>query len=412
MFTPDNFYFVLREKYSDHDSNLFYKSITHGNKCLLNFRPFTTNVEVSDKIVKLGLMYRMQIPTIWLYDQEPFFDSAVDQLRRVFLDNLDPAVHHVIEQASTAQILALFYPNISFPILCTSDKTGTVIDDLKARHFIPCYYWYHAFIARDWYRHYQYFDSLKINNKHNSRYRFMMYCRDTSGQRAYRNTVKNLLEDHKTNIFYDWEEKKHIPSDISASIDSNDAQSADIHLVLETLFDTDKCYLSEKIFKPIVMNQAFIVWGPPGTLSYLREYGFRTFDDAWSEDYDLESDHDRRMSMLVDLVKKISNMDTTEYQDLYQKCLPTIEHNRSWFYNEKFMHYCWKELTDNFTEAFAQRKEIMADFPGGQIFKLINDQPDFLLLPGRKAIIKQYLTGIEQTPRHDILQRYPRLNDL
>ena len=59
-----------------------------------------------------------------------------------------------------------------------------------------------------------------------------------------------------------------------------------IHIVTETSFEENELFLSEKIIKPIVMYQPFIVLGPMGYLKRLKGYGFKTFSDFWDESYD------------------------------------------------------------------------------------------------------------------------------
>jgi hypothetical protein len=57
-----------------------------------------------------------------------------------------------------------------------------------------------------------------------------------------------------------------------------------LHIVNETV--VDKQHLTEKIFKPIVLKQPFVLMGGQGTLQYLRDYGFKTFKKWFDEDYD------------------------------------------------------------------------------------------------------------------------------
>ena len=94
------------------------------------------------------------------------------------------------------------------------------------------------------------------------------------------------------------------PKGISSSDSGPEAlklnQSALWHVVSETIFYQEKLHLTEKIFKPICARRPFILVGAKGNLAYLRSYGFKTFDQWISEDYDHEEDNEKRLLMIVD----------------------------------------------------------------------------------------------------------------
>jgi pimeloyl-ACP methyl ester carboxylesterase len=73
--------------------------------------------------------------------------------------------------------------------------------------------------------------------------------------------------------------------------------------VAETVFN-QKVHLTEKIFKPIVMLQPFIVFAGPGSLKYLQSYGFQTFSAIWDESYDEEVDSSTRLEKIINGYKK------------------------------------------------------------------------------------------------------------
>ena len=64
------------------------------------------------------------------------------------------------------------------------------------------------------------------------------------------------------------------------------ANNSLIHVVTETVYNGNKNHLTEKTFKPIVMQQPFIIQSCRGSLEYLRRYGFKTFSEFWDESYD------------------------------------------------------------------------------------------------------------------------------
>ena len=62
---------------------------------------------------------------------------------------------------------------------------------------------------------------------------------------------------------------------------------------------------SEKSLKPFAFKHPMIVWGPPKTLSWLRSWGFETFDNCIDESYDLEFNNDKRLAMIIREVKRL-----------------------------------------------------------------------------------------------------------
>jgi hypothetical protein len=121
------------------------------------------------------------------------------------------------------------------------------------------------------------------------------------------------------------------------------AQSCFCHVVTETVYNDSRLHLTEKSFKPIVLQQPFMIVGTPGSLEYLRRYGFRTFDILWDETYDHASD-DERIDRVVDNLIKISQWTDAEVKDAQRECQSIVAHNFRWFYTE-FQNILWRELT-------------------------------------------------------------------
>ena len=106
-----------------------------------------------------------------------------------------------------------------------------------------------------------------------------------------------------------------------------------IHLVTETTFYDNELFISEKIIKPLVNYQPFIVFGPIGYLRELKKYGFKTFSDFWDEDYDLVEDSKQRLNLLLKLVKTLNNKSIKELNDIYMSTKEICIFNRNLFYN-------------------------------------------------------------------------------
>jgi len=84
---------------------------------------------------------------------------------------------------------------------------------------------------------------------------------------------------------------------------------------------------NEKISKPIIAFQPFIVAAPPYYLKTLKEYGFKTFDKWWDESYDDIDDDASRLNSIKLLISKISKWDIDYCKYIYNEMLPTLRHN-------------------------------------------------------------------------------------
>jgi len=112
-----------------------------------------------------------------------------------------------------------------------------------------------------------------------------------------------------------------------------------LHIVNETVWQ-DKIHFTEKVFKPIVLHQPFVVLQAPGSLEYLRSYGFKTFGDFWDESYDSIQDPDERMDAIASIVDWIT---TQNLYDLREVMEDVLEHNFRHFY-ENIPSICLDEL--------------------------------------------------------------------
>jgi len=100
-------------------------------------------------------------------------------------------------------------------------------------------------------------------------------------------------------------------------------------IVTETLFYQPGNYISEKTWKPIQHLHPFVIVGRPGTLKYLKQIGFKTFSDFWDESYDNIEDDVLRMETVYELIEKLINLSNEEWDNMYIKLIPILEHNRN-----------------------------------------------------------------------------------
>lgn len=84
-------------------------------------------------------------------------------------------------------------------------------------------------------------------------------------------------------------------------------QKSIISLISDTIFFKRQGFISEKIFKPIMYLQPFLVVGPPHYLKEIRNMGFKTFDGFIDESYDEELDDKIRLEKIIKEIIRISN---------------------------------------------------------------------------------------------------------
>lgn len=86
-----------------------------------------------------------------------------------------------------------------------------------------------------------------------------------------------------------------------------------VHLVAETTV-MPKVFVSEKTWKPIASQQLFLMFGNPGTISYLRNQGVDVFDDIIDHSYDSISDWQSRLHQVH---KQLQSLISSDLQELY-----------------------------------------------------------------------------------------------
>jgi hypothetical protein len=363
MFSVDNFYSFFTSEYGHgKTSNLVMIYQPHGSKDLHNLEPFGVNFDVAQEVQKKLL----ESKRIIMHDQEPLFLDYVDTYRRtldvqknlhVKNDNQNNVLKNLQKHANNSDVFAFMrLMTKDYPIICHSELNSKDIKILNEHGFIDCYYWWHGLVARDWFRHWQHYQELKVQDKSACQQRFLLYSRAIDGTRTYRKTLIDHCQKYQSIVRYNWS-GDHVDSTYSAKIDIPDAVNSAIHIVAETLFDTEKVHLTEKVFKPMVLSQTFILFAPPGSLQYLKNYGFKTFDSCWDESYDCETDSVKRMEKLLSLIDYIAGLSQPEFQKIYQQALPIIEHNRKRFFSTAFQEELILEMRTNMELALLKQNQ-------------------------------------------------------
>jgi len=97
-----------------------------------------------------------------------------------------------------------------------------------------------------------------------------------------------------------------------------------LNLVTETDIGPALCH-TEKSIKPMLAGQLWITIGPPGINSVLQALGFQCFDrDIPHCRYDSIWPWEQRVTGAIDLLTEI----WCSIPDIYQRCMPALEHNQ------------------------------------------------------------------------------------
>lgn len=257
-------------------------------------------------------------------------------------------------------------------------EQSSEIDKLTDQGFKPIHWFANGYLcAEHWYRLYK--DVNVVTEYKPLQHKFICANRLIDDKRSYRIKFLNMLDvsQGKYSLLEQDPNTLRTPSEIYPdnqvephSFDEHDNSSAWInlciydddkkeftpsvwkssflHVVLETV--VDRVHLTEKIFKPIVLKQPFVLLNGAGGLEYLRSYGFKTFNDFWDEDYDNIEDLDSRMQAIADIVNYVGDRSISELEKIREKMKPILEYNYNWFYNG-FTDKCWNELETNLNKA-------------------------------------------------------------
>ena len=289
------------------------------------------------------------------WDQEPLHDETTNQTLTEFTRIFNTGKKHIV----------------------VSEFSSQYVKNIQERHgFTPHYYFFHAWAALDWFRGYDRTHlSIPFQNR-NIEKTFLCPNNIVGGKRVHRLKLfselvrNNLINDnfisfpnhcpHENKSVADLCLENNISLgkiDLPLIIDKkrnfhnhshcidlwNEANRSLLQVVTETVYTGQRQHLTEKTFKPIVMQQPFILVSCRGSLEYLKRYGFQTFGNFWEEEYD-ELDDDCRISAIAKLLVDINSLSKKEKQQLQRKIAPIVEYNHKWFYSREFEQLLWKEM--------------------------------------------------------------------
>ena len=366
---------------------ILYVFRPHGSKDIFDLERFRPHDQ-----------FHALVPVAICHDQEPLnfadheYDYNLDRLGKLIqhlFRNPDPVIVDenvkefkflYKESRPTVRIHQPTWLNIhllnEWVILLHSEINSRDVEQFSEVGFVPVYYWSHAVIARDWYRFAPHDIRLKTQNPKKT---FLVYCRDWTPTREYRLKFLDMLvsagltsdcvvsTQHTNNQGvhlndYQIQDPRFkvdvaailnsIPENIassssSADYDVDDLTSTRVSVVLETVVDSSKIHLTEKILRAMACAHPFVLAAGPGSLRYLRSYGFKTFDKFWDESYDDETDTVLRLGKIISTMQQIQNLSPDDWQKI--QCI--ADHNQQHFFSEEFMNQVTDELTQNLNRA-------------------------------------------------------------
>lgn len=319
------------------------------------------------------------------HDQEPlqfsFYrcDDIIHALQLRFLPNdddlvADPKFRRIIDDFHLRAMVGHPLNHYNQTILIHSELSSSEVEMYAQNNFIPVYWWAHGAIARDWFRYAKHDLQLDFKQAKFTK-TFLVYCRAWSGTRQYRldflQDIKNnnlylcatvnfgaqdgdqhyssLCQDHTLDQYFN---KNTAPSSASADYMSTDYQQCALELVLETIYESSRIHLTEKTCRPLACGKPFILAGGPRSLETLRNYGFETFSPWINEEYDLEPDCDRRRTMIINELTRLSqlSLDSPIWHELHQ----IAARNKKRFFSEEFLSQLFGEFRSNFEHAYSQ----------------------------------------------------------
>jgi hypothetical protein len=335
-----------------------------------------------------------QFPAIIMHDQEPLdwnFYNYSDQYKQLFqnqnygpggnglwLDSIFQTFCNLNLKSATIFRNSMIYDQ---DILIHSEKNSKDLELYQQNGFETVHYWAHAIIARDWYRFAEHDSRLCADTPPKNK--FLIYCRDWSHRREYRLKFLELLiqnnldQASQINVMHTNSENVHFsqhqfcntkfkinnlelisnisantfPSSASADYNYLDFVESEISVVLETVFDDSRIHLTEKTLRPIACGHPFILAAGPGSLEYIRSYGFKTFAPWIDECYDLETDSVKRLEKIIVAMKKIQNLQGSELEKFSQNVKDIADFNKKHFFSNEFVAVVRHELQDNLNQA-------------------------------------------------------------
>jgi len=353
---------------------LIYRWTPHGSKKLEDLRPLLDYKNLNST------------PILIAHDQEPldYYQYTINDVLalQAHVALFDPALANIPpnklwDQFQLHHFRLCYTDNIyKLILLAHSERNSDQVELYQSKGYIPVYYWSHAIIARDWYRYAEHDPNLI---RRTVKTPFLIYNRAWSGTREYRLKFAEMLvnagldkqcqmgfnildqeQEYYAHVFKNAKLQitttdldKHFftntaTSDASADYCAQDYRETMIEVVLETLFDDTRWHLTEKTLRTIACGHPFILAATPGSLEYLRSYGFETFGGLIDETYDTIQDPVQRLDAIIQVMQQLLTADAKVWEQLRS----IAARNKTRFFSPEFHQQIVDEFKLNFDQAF------------------------------------------------------------
>jgi len=366
---------------------LVYVFSPHGSKKISNL-DWLYDYDLSAYWQYPGIIAHDQEPLDWNFYNDPQIYLESKKWKNPWKDWKDSPIYEIkLKYSASFNLLSrllAYSAHYDNAIIIHSEKNSNDLIQYQKHGFIDVYYWAHAIIARDWYRFAEH--DLRLNIRCTPKKKFLIYCRDWSHRREYRLKFLEMLvangldTQSQTSIMHTNSDNVHytqhkfanaafnltqpelidkIPNNQYSSTQSSeyvysDYISTEISVILETVFDDSRVHLTEKTLRAIACGHPFILAAGPGSLQYLRDYGFKTFAPWIDESYDLEQNSFERLGKILNAMKQIQNLQGRQAENFYQNTKKIADFNKKHFFSQKFWDSIDCELKNNLHAAYNQ----------------------------------------------------------
>ena len=382
----------------------YLESVVNEPVCCYLFRPHgSKNILDLSKLRAYALTAEAISSKIVFHDQEPLLQdylfnpqvyiskvsSVTDQQHDWYLISINIVTSYanlgLVKSELGGRLIYIGGAPIHNSIILVHGDYNTNTANLMSYGYTPVFLWSHALLALDWFRFVPH--DLLLTPMQGKTKKFLIYCRDWTGTREYRLKFQELvaktglLDSSQTSISKTVDSihiKDYTPSNptynvidrtifnqlndnaytsgASATYVASDFNNTDISIVLETVFDVDFVHLTEKTLRAIACGHPFIVVAGPGSLTFLRKYGFKTFSPYINEDYDQEPDAITRLAKVIDTMCELDNLPVDQYNKIISKITRIAKFNQKHFFSKKFFNQIVDQYQADMQNAITQIK--------------------------------------------------------
>ena len=349
-----------------------------------------------DALFNLGSDDIVENDYVFMHDQEPVdLELYRDLFDKVCIQNKDlwapgPPTYYNNKPYVAADLTHWITDDKGRPVKPTPhghvivSERGEFVEALcKKYEWTPHYYFYHGWACLDWFRGYNHSYLIDRAKDRTPTRTFMSPNRIVAGRRdhrvlflyhvfkqglahnhisaprvcCYENVDIATVANKYCNTYPDIEQvfdQAELPrtfvgeetQQMASCYLGNFAEAQDslIYVSTETVYFGRRTHITEKTFKAIALEMPFVLIAAAGSLEYMREYGFQTFDGILDESYDTETNDISRVEQVTKLLKDLDNLTVRERQQIHQACLPVVEHNYNHFYRGGLADTLWTEL--------------------------------------------------------------------